>query len=233
MASIVRLPANRSVCIPTRMERIASRDDIERGLDWLAAKDPVLAHVRERVEAVAPVPLRLDEPGFVPLIEIICTQQISRASAAAIFARLRERVVPLDPQGILDLDDAAMREIGLSRPKLATMRAVSHATIAGTLNLVAVCSLDAEQATAHLCAVPGIGPWTAGVYLLFCAGHSDILPTGDVALQWSASEAFRRNTRMSARELDDLAESWSPWRGVAARLLWAHYAVIKGREVIP
>lgn len=215
------------------MQRIASRADIERGLDWLAAADPMLAATRKRVEAVAPVPLRLDRPGFAPMVEIVCTQQISRASAAAIFARLTTAVLPLTPEKVLEVDESGMRAIGLSRPKLATLHAVSRAVQNGSLDLDGVCDLPAEDAIAHICAVPGLGPWTAGVYLLFCGRHPDILPVGDVALQWSAAHALGRENKVSARELESMGQAWSPWRGVAARLLWANYAVWKGREVVP
>ena len=208
-------------------------DDVRRGLDALGARDARLAAVRARVEAVREVPLRLDAPGFAPLVEIVCTQQISRASAAAIHARLVDAVDPLTPENLLAMSETTARAIGLSRPKEATLRAVARAVGDGTLDPIGACALPAEEAMAHICAVPGLGPWTAGVYLLFCGGHPDILPEGDVALQWSASDMVGREDRMSARELAALGEAWSPWRGVAARLLWANYAVMKGREVIP
>ena len=213
--------------------RIRSRDDIERGLDALAAADPRLAAIRSRVEAVRPVPLRLDRPGFAPLVEVICTQQISRASAAAIHARLVATIAPLTPEALAAMTDDEARAIGLSRPKERTMREVAAAVLDGRLDPSGCCDLPAEKAVEHITAVRGLGPWTAGVYLLFCGGHPDIFPTGDVALQWSAADMLGRDEIVSARELDEMARSWSPWRGVAARLLWANYAVIKGREVVP
>ena len=215
------------------MEPIRNEADIARGLDQLIVADPRLAPVRARVEAVRTVPLRLDAPGFVPLLDIVCAQQLSRASADAIFARLRAAVDPLTPEGVAAMDDATARRVGLSRPKERTMRAVAAWVADGRLDLVGCVRLPAEEATAAICAVPGLGPWTAGVYLLFCGGHPDILPAGDVALQWSAADALGREGKLSARELAAEGERWSPWRGVAARLLWANYAVLKGREVIP
>ena len=212
---------------------IRGEADVARGLDWLAAADPCLAAVRARVEAVRPMPLRLDRPGFEPLIEIVCAQQISRASADAIHARFRAAVDPLTPANVLAMDDRMARVIGLSRPKERAVRAVAEWVADGRLDLHAVCRLPAGTATAAITAVPGLGPWTAGVYLLFCGGHPDVLPEGDVALQWSAADALGRGERLGARELAAVARRWSPWRGVAARLLWANYAVLKGREVIP
>ena len=93
--------------------------------------------------------------------------------------------------------------------------------------------MAADEATAAICAVPGLGPWTAGVYLLFCGGHPDVLPEGDVALQSSAADALGREAKLTAGELAAEAMRWSPWRGVAARLLWANYALVRGREVLP
>ena len=212
---------------------IRDEADVTRGLDRLVAADPRLGPVRARVEAVRAVPLRLDRPGFAPLVEIVCAQQISRASADAIHARLRAAVDPLTPEGLLAMDEAMARRVGLSRPKERTLRAVAAWVADGRLDLETACAMPADEAMAHICAVPGLGPWTAGVYLLFCGGHPDILPAGDVALQWSASAMLGRADRLSARELAALGEDWAPWRGVAARLLWAHYAVLKGREVIP
>ena len=212
---------------------IRDEGDVRRGLDWLATADPRLAAVRERVERVRRVPLRLDRPGFAPLVEIVCAQQISRASADAIHARLRALVDPLTPGGVLRMSEADARAAGLSRPKERTLREVARWVAAGRLDLDGVCRLPAGEAVAAITAVPGLGPWTAGVYLLFCGGHPDILPDGDVALQWSAADALGRADKLSARELAREAEAWSPWRGVASRLLWANYAVLKGREVIP
>lgn len=214
------------------MQRIRDRNDIERGLDWLAERDEALLRARERVEAVAPVPLRLDRPGFAPMVEVVCTQQISRASAAAIHDRLLREVGDPTPGAIMTLDDDAMRRIGLSRPKFVTLRALADAVHDG-LDLETVCDLPTDDAFQALCNVRGIGPWTAGVYLMFFGGHPDIMPSADVALQWSASDIDGLSERMNAKELEARARIWSPWRSVAARLLWANYALRKDRPVLP
>ena len=215
------------------MPPITCEDDIERGLDWLYMADPRLVPVRQRVEAVRSVSLRLDEPGFAPLVEIVCSQQISRASAAAIHARLVDRLVPLSPERVAAMTDEDARAIGLSKPKARTLRNVAGAVLDGTLDLTALRNLSADEATERICAVHGLGPWTAGVYLLFCEGHPDIFPSGDIALQWSAADTLNETNPVQTKRLDTLAKAWSPWRSVAARLLWANYAVLKGREVVP
>ena len=131
---------------------------------------------------------------------------------------------------MLAAEEAVFREIGLSRPKQRTLLAVSESVVAGNLDLEALCLLDPENAIRQMTAVSGIGPWTAEVYLLFSAGHPDIFPARDVALQSAVATAFDLPERPSDKELVRLAESWAPWRGVAARLFWAFYREIKGRE---
>lgn len=211
------------------MRRIATLDDVSRGLDALCVIDPRLARVREMA---GEVPLRLSEPGFRSLASIMVSQQVSRASADAIFGRLTKLLDPLTAQAILDAGEDAFREAGLSRPKQRGLIAAAHA-VAGGLDLNHLCSLDADEAMALLTAVPGIGPWTAEVYLLFAAGHPDIFPARDVALQSAVGHALGIDPRPPAKALIAIAESWSPWRGVASRLFWAYYRELRGREAAP
>lgn len=191
--------------------------------------DPPLAPIRE---ASGPLPLRLTEPGFVSLASIIVSQQVSTASARAIFGRLTVLANPLTPAAIINADLALFREAGLSGAKERTLLALSRAVEDG-LDLMHLVDLDAEEAIRHLSAVKGIGPWTAEVYLLFAAGHPDVFPSGDVALQTSVGHGLGMETRPDAKKLAVIAESWSPWRGVAARLFWAYYRTIRGRDAAP
>ncbi|MBZ9769809.1 DNA-3-methyladenine glycosylase [Mesorhizobium sp. CA6] len=211
------------------MQRIASLDDIATGLDALCRIDPRLATVRGRA---GEVPLRLSEPGFQSLASIIVSQQVSRASADAIFGRLVKLVDPLTPQAILAAGEGVFREAGLSRPKQRGLLAVAEA-VAGGLDLDHLCTLDAGEAIAAMTAVPGIGPWTAECYLLFAAGHPDVFPARDVALQTAVGHALGINPRPPEKMLIRLAESWSPYRGVASRLFWAYYRELKGRDAAP
>ncbi len=212
------------------MRRINVLDDVEMGLEALCARDPRLRGVR----AVAgEVPLRRVEPGFESLVSIIVSQQVSRASADAIFARLAGLVQPMTPQALAAAGDDLFRQAGLSRPKQKTLRAVAGAFAENGFDLDAACRLDAEQAIARMTALHGIGPWTAEVYLLFASGHPDVFPSGDVALQSAVGHALAIDPRPSARALAEIAESWRPWRGVAARLFWAYYREMKGRDALP
>lgn len=201
------------------MLRIAAPADIAAGLAHLTAADPRLA----AVAAIAgPVPLRRRPAGFEGLAAIVTSQQISDAAADAIWARLRAAVIPFTPDNLLAADEAALQAAGLSRPKIRTLRAAAAACTDG-LDLAALAALPAAEATARLTALPGIGPWTAEVYLLFCEGHADLFPAGDLALQNAVADAFGLTPRPDARTLQRIAEPWSPWRAVAARLFWAYY----------
>lgn len=211
------------------MQRIATLEDVRRGLDALCALDPRLGTVRAHA---GEVPLRLSEPGFRSLASIVVAQQVSRASADAIFGRLTRIVDPLTPEAILVADEQVFREAGLSRPKQRGLVAVAGA-VAGGLDLDRLCLLDADEAMALLTAVPGIGPWTAEVYMLFAAGHADIFPARDVALQTAVGHALGLDPRPSEKALIAIARSWAPWRGVAARLFWAYYRELKGRDAVP
>lgn len=211
------------------MQRIVTLDDISRGLDALVALDPRLEAVRA---AAGEVPLRLSEPGFHSLASIIVAQQVSRASAEAIFGRLTGLLDPLTAEAVLAADEAVFRDAGLSRPKQRGLLAVAQA-VADGLDLHHLCLLDAGEAIAALTAVPGIGPWTAECYLLFAAGHPDVFPARDVALQSAVGHALGIAPRPPEKALIGLAESWSPWRGVASRLFWAYYRELKGRDAAP
>jgi DNA-3-methyladenine glycosylase II len=212
------------------MRRITCDDDIAEGIAGLAAADPRLAAI---LDEAGPIPLRLNPPGFASMASIVISQQVSIASARAIHGRLTALIEPLTPQAFLAAGEDTLKAAGLSRPKQRALTALSTAIVEDGLDLDHLCSLDAEEATASLTVVKGIGPWTAEIYLLFCAGHPDIMPAGDLALQASAAHILGLEGRPTARELARIAESWSPWRGVAARLLWAHYGRAKGRDVVP
>lgn len=211
------------------MKRISTLQDVADGLDALCRLDPRLLSVREKA---GDVPLRLTEPGFASLVSIVVSQQVSRASAEAILGRLVALAVPLAPETLLGAGDALFREAGLSRPKQQALLSVSRA-VADGLDLAGLSDLDADEAIAALVAVKGIGRWTAEVYLLSAAGHPDVFPAGDVALQTAAGHALGISPRPNEKTLVKIAESWSPHRGVASRLLWAYYRGISGREGAP
>ena len=194
----------------------------------LAALDPEV--IPRLVEIGGPPPLRRREPGFAGLAAIIVSQQVSVASANAIFARLQAQFAPLEAAALAAAGDEVLRGCGLSTPKLKALRALAQAVEREGLDLGALGEMDAHLAHARLIEVSGIGPWTADIFLLFCLGHPDAFPAGDLALQEAAKLALGLKTRPDARKLDEIAERWRPFRGVAARMLWAFYRVAKQRS---
>ena len=205
-------------------------------IDHEEALDQALVALLEANPALRPLyeiggkpPLRKRAPGFKGLAGIIVSQQVSTASAAAIWKRVENRFPALDICDILASDDAALQACGLSRPKIRTLRAIAEAVDSGQLDFNRLGTGSIEDAFQSLVAVKGIGPWTADLYLLFCLGHADAFPAGDLALQEAAKMGFDLSQRPSAQALTELADAWRPWRGVAAKLLWAYYGAMKRR----
>ena len=207
------------------MQTIDTLDHLAEELDELLRLDPRLA---EPAKIAGQLPLRRTAPGFASLANIIVSQQVSKASADAIFARLTALEVLHDTVVFLRREPSALLGCGLSRPKLKTLLLVAAACEDGSLDLHGLCGLPAEEAIAVLSRTPGIGPWTAEVYLLFAAGHPDIFPGGDIALQNAYQMIFDLPERPTAKTLAGLTQDWSPHRGAASRLLWAYYGVRKG-----
>jgi DNA-3-methyladenine glycosylase II len=203
---------------------------LEKGVRALVRRDPVM---KRMVARGARPPLRKREPGFEGLAGIIVSQQLSTASAGAIWARLKERFPALSPEAITTASDEDLRAVGLSAPKSRTLRAIAAAIAAGALPLDRLGDMRADEAHALLTGVKGIGPWTADIYLLFCLGHADAFPAGDLALQEAARLAYEIDSRPGEKDLVALAERWRPWRGVAAKVLWAYYRIAKAREGAP
>jgi DNA-3-methyladenine glycosylase II len=176
---------------------------------------------------VSPLPLRHAEPGFAALVKIIVSQQVSAKAAETIYARLAHIVGPttglMTPEAFLSAGPAAWKEGGLSRPKSKTIAAAAEAVLAGTLDLEAVCHMEAGAAIDAMTGIWGIGPWTAEVYLLFAGGHPDVFPARDLALQMALQECFGLQTRPSEAETMAFTAIWSPQRSIAARLMWAIY----------
>lgn len=193
----------------------------------LASLDPAMADIMAHA---GPPPLRKSDPGFPGMARIIVGQQVSVASAAAIWNRTRAVLDPLTPERILTTTDDELRACGLSAPKMRTLRAIAEAILAGTLPLDDLHALPADEAHRLMVQVKGIGPWTADIYLLFCLGHPDAFPAGDLALQEAVRLAFRKRKRPDAKALATFAERWRPVRGAAALALWAYYKVAKSRE---
>jgi DNA-3-methyladenine glycosylase II len=176
-------------------------------------------------------PLRLREGGFLGLLRIIVFQQISIAAGNAIWARFEGALPHPTPLSLFETADETLQSAGLSRPKIRTMKALAHALLEGR---VTQAHLKGEN-TAQLLTVKGIGPWTVEIYELSCLGLADVWPAGDIALQEAIKDIFNLETRPNAKEANEIAQRWQPFRAIAARLLWQHYMQQKQRlkEMIP
>jgi DNA-3-methyladenine glycosylase II len=205
---------------------LLTRALLKRHVRALVALDPRLAPVWRRAGEVG---LRTTQKGFPGMARVICGQQLSTTSAAAIWGRLSALPGANEPAGFLRLDEATLRAAGLSGGKVNSIRAVAAALVAGTLDLVAVETQPAEEAIAHLTAIKGVGPWTAEIYLLFCVGHPDIFPAGDLALKKAVRDGLGLGELPATKTLIDIAEQWSPHRGAAALLFWRYFHALYDR----
>lgn len=208
-------------------EIIENEADLQRGIRSLRRKCPVMRGVHD---ATGLPPLRRREPGFEGLARIIVGQQVSVASADAIWLRCEKNIRPFTAHTVTKLDDEALRAVGLSRPKVRTFRAISEAVTKGRLNFDTMHLAGDDEIYEALTSISGIGPWTADIFLIMCLGRRDAFAAGDLALQIAAQGAYNLPERPSPDQLIELAETWRPWRAVAARLLWSHYRLTKQKS---
>lgn len=203
---------------------------VRQHLEQLLAQDPRLVTVHAIAGEVRP---RIRPAGFAGLARIICGQQLSVASADAIWGRLVQSGATGSPAAFLALDADRARAAGLSRGKLQAIDAVARALLEGELDLSATAALPADEAIATLTRHRGVGPWTAEIYLMFCAAHPDIFPAGDLALRRAVGEAFELPADPAAKALAGMAHAWAPWRSTAALLFWRFYAARRHRNALP
>jgi DNA-3-methyladenine glycosylase II len=197
---------------------------VAEGAAWLAAREPRFAAALAETGAL---PLRRRADGFGALLDAIVSQQVSVASADAVMARLAKAGLT-GPRKIARASDADLRACGLSRQKVRYVKALA----ASGLRFAHLREKPTDEVVETLIALPGIGRWTAEIYAMFSLGRADVFAPGDLALQEAARILFALPERPGERALRAMAEAWSPWRGVAARLLWAYYRVAKKREGI-
>jgi DNA-3-methyladenine glycosylase II len=201
---------------------IETAADVAEGAEHLARIEPRFGRA---LELTGPLPLRRRPDGFETLFSAIVSQQVSTAAAAAIWDRLAAAGA-IEPAGLLAATDEALRAAGLSRQKIAYGRAIAG----GGLDFAALRAMPDEAVVAELTRIRGIGVWTAEIYAMFSLGRADVFAPGDLALQDAARMLFELEARPAERVLREMSLAWSPWRSVAARLLWAYYRVDRGRE---
>ena len=215
--------------MPDGDRRIDVFGDVSAPCRTLARRDPAL---KVALKAIGRPHIRRRPGGFEGLFRIIVEQQVSVPSAQAILARCNAGLPDVSPEAVLETGEAGLKGLGLSTPKARYILALAERVRAGELSLEDLGAHDDERASSVLQALKGVGPWTAGIYLLFCEGRLDIWPPGDVALQAAYGAAAGLDGKIEARLLDKAALGWAPWRGLAAHILWTYYAHLRGRQPI-
>jgi len=204
-----------------------SQTDLDDAVTALVKLDPRL----QPILAIAGMPaLRRRAPGFEGLAQIIVGQQVSVASASAIWGRVSGAFAPFHHDALRRARTDRLGRLGLSAAKIKTLKGIARELAASRLNLDVLAEEDADAAHNTLTKLHGIGPWTADVYLLFCLGHGDAWPAGDVAIQESIKVGLGLAMRPTEKQMAPLAEPWRPLRGAAAHLWWSYYHAIKKRE---
>ena len=211
-------------------DRLDSAEALSHHLRALIALDPRLAAIAQRAGAFE---IRRSPGGFEGLARIVTGQQVSTASADAIWARFSVLPGALDPKGYLRLSEEQVRGAGQSGGKYRTLRGIAEAVVGGGFAFAPLAELPAEQAIAAMTRLKGVGPWTAEIYLMFCSGHPDVFPSGDLALQKAVQWGLGLDAQPASKQLIGIAEAWSPHRHAAALLFWRYYAISKQREGVP
>ena len=163
------------------------------------------------------------EKGFEGLVRLICEQQLSVASAKAIFDRLAKIVSPFEAKKFLKVSKKDLQKTGLSRQKIDYCTGLANECISGNLDFNALHKMDDEGLSKELCKVKGIGKWTADCYMLASLKREDIWPVGDLGLQISVQKLKKLPKRPSEKELEEISLKWKPYRTLVANMLWNSY----------
>jgi DNA-3-methyladenine glycosylase II len=214
------LKSAKVVIIPktTTMKRIRTLAELETATSSLCEIEPRFAAV---VKQHGIPSLRVSPQALEGLLIIITEQFLSLQAAAAIWARLKSRLCDCSTEAVLECPQAELIELGLSRTKAKAFHAAALSDLDFTEH-------DETAVTKKLCAIHGVGPWTADIYLLSVLGAADACPAGDLALRIAIQDFLNLEHRPEISHMAALAETWRPHRAVAARLLWSHYRGLKG-----
>ena len=193
---------------------------LARATRILARRDRDLASILGRL---GPPPLWARPSGFATLVKIILEQQVSLASAASLFARLKKNTMPFTPGRVIELGETHLKSLGLTRQKTAYCLHLAESLHDRKLRLSQLPRMTDSEVKAALMEIKGLGSWSADVYLLMVLTRPDIWPAGDLALATAAQKVKSLEERPSPEQLMQLAEGWRPFRSVAARMLWQDY----------
>ena len=216
----MRLSSENSPAFPARL----TTETLALAARHLARRDPHLASIY-KLHGVPPMWGR--RPGFSTLLRIILEQQVSLVSARAMFERLKANIHPFTAEGFTEAGEIQLRSLGVTRQKAHYCVQVAEAFTNG--HLLRIAGMSDEDAHAALVSIKGVGPWTANIYLLMALKRPDIWPDGDIALATAVTRLRKLDTRLSFRQLEQIAESWRPYRSVAARMLWQYYLAARVR----
>jgi len=208
--------------------RRSAPDGLEDGARVLARLDPDFARILETY-GLPRFPRR--PASFGTLLHIILEQQLSLDIAAKLWKRLKERCRPLTPRRFLELDEDTLKNCGFTRQKIGYARGLASAILERRFSPQRLTRLGDEEALAAIMELRGFGHWSAEVFLLFALGRSDIWPAGDLALQVAVQWLKALPERPDGKALRLMAETWRPWRSVAACLLWQFYLCRLNRAV--
>lgn len=202
-------------------------ESLVRGANLLAARDIHLARI---LQVHGPPPMWARPPGFATLVRIILEQQVSLASAAAVFQRLKQNIVPFKPQRFLELGETGLRSLGLTPQKTSYCLQLSELIIERRINLSRVGRMPDQEAKEVLLQIKGIGHWSADIYLLMALRRPDVWPANDLALATAIGDLKQLKERPTPVKVFEIADSWRPFRAVAARMLWQYYLADRKRK---
>ena len=161
--------------------------------------------------------------GFEGLISLIIEQQLSVASAKAIFNRIKDLIKPFTAKKFIEIKETDLKKAGLSSQKINYCKGIANKIISGDLNLKKLEKKSDAEAIKELVKIKGIGEWTAKCYLLGCLKRIDIWPSSDLGIIVAIQKLKNMEERPKELTIEEIAEPWSPYRSVAALLLWSTY----------
>jgi len=200
-------------------------DSLKLGAEQLAMIDPDLGRLYQRLGLP---PLWEREPGFSTLIKIILEQQVSLKAADTMYRRLHDYLGETSPSLVIKAGEVGLRSIGLTRQKARYCCGLAERIHSGELSLEQIDTLRDHQGRKALLAVTGLGPWSVDIYYLMALRRPDVWPQGDLALAIALQEVKGLSAPATREEQQTLSLLWSPWRSVAARMLWLHYLDARG-----
>lgn len=196
-------------------------EELEAGAKHLAAVDPILKSVID----ISPLPsFEPHKNYYQELVESIISQQLSVKAAATILKRFKELFVRdfPTPEDILEQDIETFRAVGLSRQKASYIRDLAEKVLDGSVKFDHLDSLSNEEVIDELIQVKGVGVWTIHMFLMFCMGRFDVLPTGDLGIRNGIQKLYGLHERPGDAEIEAIARinKWHPYESIASWYVW-------------